>query len=272
MAEARVFISAMPDDLLAALKEPFSARAAVASLLLSSEPAVRESQLIEIRQRLGEVVADEAISIEKIVSQQGQAIRLPIIELAQPVLKALAPPQYQAFRDTIEALISADHRLSLFEFVLERTLLVQLERHFTGARPPVATYQSWNGVSSEAACILAALSYVGQSSEAAAQKAFAEAIREAIISGPVPAITRREACTLSAIGSSLDKLAAASPAIKKRLIAAAVIAVSEDGTITTNEAELLRVVSDSLDCPLPPLASHAQAVEPVIAEAVEESS
>jgi len=38
------------------------------------------------------------------------------------------------------------------------------------------------------------------------------------------------------------------------LIQAAAASVSADGYLQVQEAEMLRVISDSLDCPMPPLA------------------
>ena len=60
--------------------------------------------------------------------------------------------------------------------------------------------------------------------------------------------------------SSLDVLAECSPAVKKRLLGAAVLAVATDGHVTVQEAELLRAIADALDCPLPPLVPGALTV------------
>jgi hypothetical protein len=50
-------------------------------------------------------------------------------------------------------------------------------------------------------------------------------------------------------------MAQASPLIKKNLIDACIHAVGADGVILESEAELLRAVSDTLDCPMPPLVA-----------------
>ena len=41
--------------------------------------------------------------------------------------------------------------------------------------------------------------------------------------------------------------------IKKNLLNACAYVVGADGVIVENEAELLRAVADTLDCPIPPL-------------------
>jgi tellurite resistance protein len=62
-----------------------------------------------------------------------------------------------------------------------------------------------------------------------------------------------EASTLEAVGNALTRLANSSPAIRKVLLAAATEAAAVDGTISPDEAELIRAIADSLDCPIPPI-------------------
>ena len=51
---------------------------------------------------------------------------------------------------------------------------------------------------------------------------------------------------------ALDKLALASPSIKKRTLEACVVCMATDGMAKLKEAELLRAIADGLDCPVPP--------------------
>jgi hypothetical protein len=73
-----------------------------------------------------------------------------------------------------------------------------------------------------------------------------------------PELRSPEQCRAETVGAALDKLAQSSPPIKKRLLNAAIRAVSLDGQVTVGEAELLRAIADSLDCPLPPLFAAAE--------------
>jgi hypothetical protein len=50
-------------------------------------------------------------------------------------------------------------------------------------------------------------------------------------------------------------LAASAPAIKKQILTAAAIAITHDGTVTVDEAELFRAIAESLDCPVPPVVA-----------------
>jgi hypothetical protein len=63
----------------------------------------------------------------------------------------------------------------------------------------------------------------------------------------------RERCGVDQISAALDRLALAVPIIKKNLLEACAHVVGVDGVIVESEAELLRAVADTLDCPMPPL-------------------
>lgn len=57
---------------------------------------------------------------------------------------------------------------------------------------------------------------------------------------------------LTQLDTALDRVALAAPKLKKVLLEASVHVVSADGVIQEREAELLRAVADTLDCPIPP--------------------
>ena len=68
----------------------------------------------------------------------------------------------------------------------------------------------------------------------------------------------REECGLAQLDAALDRLALAAPQIKKNLIEACVHVVGADGVIQEREAELLRAIADTLDCPIPPFVEIAE--------------
>ena len=60
------------------------------------------------------------------------------------------------------------------------------------------------------------------------------------------------------VGTALDHLVLAAPQIKRNLIEACVYVVGTDGLIREREAELLRAIADTLDCPIPPFVEIAE--------------
>jgi hypothetical protein len=62
-----------------------------------------------------------------------------------------------------------------------------------------------------------------------------------------------EQCGVDKIDDALNRLAQAAPQIKKNLLEACIHVIGADGSISEMQAELLRAISDTLDCPMPPM-------------------
>jgi hypothetical protein len=67
---------------------------------------------------------------------------------------------------------------------------------------------------------------------------------------------RTEQCKFNAIEKVLNTFSQLSPLLKKSVLVACADMVLEDGIVMPAEAELLRSVSEVLDCPMPPLLSN----------------
>jgi hypothetical protein len=242
----------MPKVLIDAVHDPFSARAVAFAMLLDQDDEIRDKQLQLLEAREGEPTRRETVKLAPLTAQQGEAARLPIVEMLQNALSDISPRQYESFRATVIELVKADNRISLLEFVLQRILLTNLDRRFRGGKPPAVRYFSWNAVSSETATVLSALAHVGHRDEREAQRAFEQAVSSLAPAGAL-ALRPRDECSLSSIHEALDKLSHASPAVKKRLLGALIVCVARDAQVTVTEAELLRAVADCIDCPIPPI-------------------
>jgi len=62
---------------------------------------------------------------------------------------------------------------------------------------------------------------------------------------------------LKTLDAALIRLSRLLPLQKPRLLKAMVICITHDGQINAAEAELMRAVADTLDCPMPPLLGEA---------------
>ncbi len=242
----------LPDALRDALHDPFSCRAVVAALLLDRDAEVRARQLQVVHDKLGDLSHQETNRLAPLIEALGAAARLPLVEIAGNTLRDLSPSQYQTFRETVIELVKADAKIDLFEFALQRVLIRHLDQHFHGHKPPKMLYPAIGGVKNEVSNLISALSHLGHADEAGARSAFEQA-SEAFAFEKVLVMRARGECSLKQIGEALDKLAQSSAAVKKRVLKAATVSVTADGVVTTAEAELLRAIADSLDCPMPPL-------------------
>ena len=60
---------------------------------------------------------------------------------------------------------------------------------------------------------------------------------------------------LRLVDQALDRLAQATPRVKRQLLLACARAVNADDTVAIEEAELLRAFAEALDCPMPPMVA-----------------
>jgi hypothetical protein len=110
----------------------------------------------------------------------------------------------------------------------------------------------------DCAVLLSALAYVGSEDAGEIQRAFdagARSLRAPDNSGL--ALLPAGQCGVEQIDASLNRLAVASPIIIKNVLDACAQVVAADGVIQELEAELLRAIADTLDCPMPPLGVRA---------------
>jgi Zn-dependent protease with chaperone function len=256
-------VAALPRLVRKAVHEPFSARAVVYALLLDRKAEVRRLQLAHLETEAERGTVSEVLKLAPLIASQGDAARLPLVELAVPALRTLSEPQYQRFRKSVDDLVAADRQLSLFEFALQRMLRRHLDRQFRGRALDQDRYVAMQPVSEHLTLLLSALAYVGRQSGEAAAQAFAEGMKRFGIAREPSAPLPRGACSLAALDRSLDRLAASSPHVKSRVLEACSATIASDGRVTIAEGDLLRAIADSLDCPIPPLlAGTAAAQEP----------
>jgi hypothetical protein len=181
--------------------------------------------------------------------------RLPLVEMAVPALCRLSGVQYLKLCETVDRLIEADEKVSLFEFALRQVLKRQLAGHF--ARRPRARAPQASQIQEATATILSALAHTGTVPVSSVERAFAAGAEELAPAIGGIALADRAQCQIEDVGRALDRLAAAPPPIKKAVIEACAACIGFDGRITIEEGELLRAIAASLDCPMPPLlASH----------------
>jgi hypothetical protein len=179
-------------------------------------------------------------------------LRLPVVSIAVPQLTARPRTELKAVVTTLDALASADGRISLFEYCLTR--LVASYVH--DASDPVgrSTYRRGplEPARDAALNLLAALAQSGNEDATLARRAFEAGARYLIpgppgsdvVYAPPPDIISR----LDEGWGVLDSLRARH---KQRLVEAMVCAVREDGLLTLHEAELLRTACALLHCPMP---------------------
>jgi len=177
-----------------------------------------------------------------------------MVNIALGALRQLRAEQFAQFSKTLQWLIQSDGQVQLFEFVLQKIVLRNLAPRFGQQRPPVVQYYTLQPLVPDCLVVLSALAQVGSDDAGEMEKAFdAGAPYLRAPHGVELQLLPKENCGVSQLDAALNRLAQAVPAIKKNLIDACVHVIGADGVIQEAEAELLRAISDTLDCPMPPL-------------------
>ena len=244
----------LPDNIRAAAHEPADAMALVYAMLLSDDENLRAQQLAGLEQRAGGGVREKTAALFPDVAAVATHAHLPMVNLALGALKQLSADQYETFSKTLNWLISSDGKLESFEFVLQKIVLRNLDSRFHGAVKPLVEYYSVKPLAPDCSVVLSALAIAGSDDANEIQTAFDSGAP--YLRAPQDSDLRllpAAECGVQQLGASLDRLAQAAPIIKKNLIDACVHVVGADGVIVESEAELLRAVCDTLDCPMPPL-------------------
>lgn len=244
----------LPENIKAAARDPLSAAALIYAMLLSDDEPLRATQIAGIGQRFAPPVSATAASLYPDVSAAAKHARLPIVNLAIGALRNLTVEQYQQFSETLEWLVGSDGKVELFEFVLQKIVIHHLGPKFSQMRPAPVQYYTLKPLVPDCVVILSALANVGSDVPDEMQKAFNAGAP--YLHAPDDSdlqLLPREQCGVDAVDAALNRLMLAVPIIKKNLLEACARVVGADGLILESEAELLRAVSDTLDCPMPPL-------------------
>jgi Zn-dependent protease with chaperone function len=250
---AQALHDSMPDVLRVAAQEPFSAHALVYALLLDPRADLRDLQLTRLKAGAEPQDLAETLRLVAPVQALPDTHRLPLLDLAMPALRQMSPRQYRAFRAQVEVLMIADQRLSLFEYTLRCVLHRHLDAQFLPQRQTHPVHSSPQKLANPVASVLALLAWEGHPEPDQAARAFDRGMRGYIGGDHTHRLPPREECSLAGFDAALQTLNQSVPAIKRRIVVACTACILADRQVTVREAELLRAICDTLDCPLPPL-------------------
>jgi Zn-dependent protease with chaperone function len=243
-------LESLPAGLRAATGSSLSAAALTFALVYSEDSAVRGKQFAHLASvdgglaKLAEQYADA-------LARQDNRWRLMLLNLSLPALRTLSREQWQRFRPALEFVICCDEQVDLFEFVLKRVLERNIDAHFAPRQAAVVQYYSFQPLAKDCAVLLSALAHLGSSEETEVRRAFHEGAGRLPLRGALPLVPA-SGCGVRELDRALQRMAEAIPHIKKTLLNACAHTVSCDGGVQVEEAELLRAIAESLDCPIPP--------------------
>jgi uncharacterized tellurite resistance protein B-like protein len=245
-------LAELPPGLREQLRTPDGACAAMVALLLAPKDDVLELQIAALEQKGLIVLGERARSLAPMTRYLSAAFHMTVIDLALPAAKAAPAEARQQLVAALEAVIHADRRVTLHEFVVLTLVRSQLAPH--GAPGAYGSSRIAN-LQAEVAILLSLIAYAGIRRDAtgARAEALAAAMRAGTSEMGIPNAAPVSALRLEVAAAALESLRSLAPMQKAILVKGLFAAVSADGTIRIVEAELMRLVGAVLDCPLPPL-------------------
>ena len=241
-------LASIDRELKNAAGEPYSARSLVFALLLNRDLSIAVLQIETLRTTMTPSIVALTERLATRVAAAPEVTRLPLIDLALPMLRRMTAPQYQQFMQTFDSLIRADSRLSLFEWTLSQVLSRNLSPQYTRTASVTTLHRSLANLGEEVSILLTMLARVGHAEPQVAD-VFQIAARR------VPKVQLRllptSECSFQRLEAALKKLRRVAERPRGELLDACAASVVADRIVRVREAELLRGIADLLECPLP---------------------
>lgn len=252
---AALLLESLPPQVRAATREPYGARAVLYALLLDKDATVRQRQYASLEQFSEPDVVALTRHLEPAVSSIDVRSRLPLVDLALPTLRALAPAQFRDFDRCFRELVQADNRIGLFEWTLAQILMRNLRPQFETVKPTQVRYYGLAKLGHPCSVLLSTLA---RSGHAASLPETAFAAGTASLPEISLTLLPADDCGLGPLRSALAELVSAAPKLRLRLVEACAATICADNVATVEEAELLRGIADLLNCPMPPILAGQQ--------------
>jgi len=248
-------VDELPDAILEAVHDPYGARAVIFALLLDSQQDVRTIQMKALATITTADIVELTVKLAPAIERLDTRARLPLVDMSLPALRSMTKPQYVEFSTAFQDLVRADNRLGLFEWTLHKILLRHLRPQYEKVAAPRITYYGLQRLSEPCSVLLSTLAYTSGNNTKAAQ-----AVTDA--ASHLPKVELKflpvERCGLAKLEAALDQLTQVSAKHRGRIVEACAAAICADEKVNIREAELLRGISDMLDCPMPPLLPGQQ--------------
>lgn len=253
--EARRMLAEFSADRLSSLADQFIARAAILGLLLDPDEDIRRGQLTKINEAGEHAFAATVEQLAKEWQTAGTGMRIPIVEIAVPAIRQLAPEERRDFLSLLNVLVKYDLKLSLTEFCIRRIVRQRVDPDMpTGDRPiQPLTSATTPKVVVAARTILSALIHLMDIDPEEKTGALDDAVSSSTLLYQRVKLAGADDIAPELLDSALDILLATPFGVRKQFLQACAKVVVHDGEITDREAELLRAVSIGIDCPMPPV-------------------
>ena len=244
-------LAVLPPRLRAATRDRNSAAALIMAMLISRDKTSRDNQLLYIRGNASPEIYQKVIELLPVVEKSPPEWFLPLADLSLAGLRVMPKSDLNTFRSHLKRLAEADGAITLPEYMLQCMVGGYLRSWTDKDKQNSVKSADFSRYRQAVLIVLSTLAYYGNGDDLKAALAFAEGAKLLPIEGNAQIFTK-EQCGLRQVDAALSELAAASAGIKKQFLDACSACAASDGQISITEAELLRAVAATVDCPFPP--------------------
>lgn len=250
---AQRIVSEIDKSLISLVHQKSGALAIVYSLLLSENDLVRGNQLKIIKGSCEGDISKTLKAISDQIEGMHSTKKIALLDLAVPVLRRISPEEYEKFCEIINELINIDQEVDLFEFMIQKNIRLHLDTFFGRIQPPNETIKTLSKLNHESSVLLSAIAGFGNEDELNRVQAFKKGapVLELYGTGKLKFLPPVN-CGIGQMGEALKAFEKCVPTLKKTLLIACGKAAISDGKISSNEAEILRAIGDSIGTPIPP--------------------
>ncbi len=254
---AQSILQGIPEAILAAAREPFSAVAGAYALLIMSDQATADDQFSLLERAAPRGMLERVKMLSTPLATLSRTQKLAWTHLACAQLKQLSREQRAAVNTMLSALAAVDAHIDVFEYVLIATLKRRLAEPNAAARMANATLHTRvSTLTQECVLILSAMASIGNEAERADQAYRAGLERLGLVRNPDTARVAWGRSLESGLSVALENARASVPALKAQLVEACIIVAAHNDSIGLDEAEALRAFCDALGCPHPPFLDN----------------
>lgn len=254
---AQALRRSVPADLYdAAHSRELSLLLAVA-LSMHPDAAIAARQAGIVQEMLGPERAALVTRFHRQLSDIGPAYRLPLLEICFPMLKLRPLPQLEFLQKLTLRLIETDGHVDLHEFCFYRILSSQLGQSLGAGARHARKRASKHAMRQAAAGLIRILAEQGNESPEAVEHAYRSGLAELGDWAGNFVLEPKAGGTVAALDANLDALGGLGAKSQQRLVAAISRCIAHDGSLSLREAELLRAICATLNCPLPPVLAAA---------------
>ena len=241
----------IPPSLSRAAHSSDSAVHLLLAMLVDRDRAVQARQLAEVAVEIDEDAADEVSKLLPACKALPAALKLPLVALSFPALRRLTFDKLERLVRCSDRLVHLDGKVSLFDYCMSRLLRRQVIEALQPNKFKAVGKKRLTECIKPLADLFSIVVAYGHDDPDEMRRAYIAGLLNVLPSERFQFAPPK--VWIPAMDSALAELDQLDSVGKQVLIEGLVIAVSHDGRITVEEAELLRTVSACLHCPLPPV-------------------